>query len=88
MTEFAFVFHISLNKLRSFQIIFFIQSIGSLDIMQIPICMVGIILFRLRRIYGFGLRHNSRYLLERLTKKDGNKGWRDMNNNNDEDQKK
>lgn len=51
--------------------------------------MVGIILFKLERLGGFGFRHDSHYLLERLTEgKNGNKGPIDGNNYNDEDQKK
>ena len=78
MPEFSFAFQINSNKLRPFQIIFFIMSIGSSNIFQITICMVGIILFRLGTIDGFSLINDSHYLLERLTKnKIGNKGQRE-----------
>ena len=69
MAEFFFAFQISSNKFRPFQIIISIQSIGSPNIMQITICMVGVIIFKLGMIDGFGLKHDFHYLLEKLTEK-------------------
>ena len=54
------------------------MSIGSSNIFQITISMVGIIIFILGIVDGFSLINDSHYLLERLTKKKiGNKGRRE-----------